>query len=147
MNNVLGITMVSLLITVLFCLGCLVLSLGRIEIQDNAHALTESMIPTTDSITEFRFLVYLKIIKQEEKINWMNQLIQAGIIIISGGFVADLLLMFLRPWDILGNYWHTTILLWTSISLLLIAGALYVLLMAKSIGYLHGVLELKENPQ
>ena len=76
----------------------------------------------------------------------MNQLLQAGILIISGGLVADLLLLLLIPWDILGNYWFTSILLCISISLLLVAGSLYVLLMAKSIGYLHGILELEETP-
>lgn len=145
-RTIFDITMISLVLAIICCLFCLVLSLGRIEIQDETYSLTESMIPTTDSITEFRFLVYLKIIKQEEKINRMNQLLQGGILVISGGLIIDVLMMFLRPWDILLAYWFTSILLLTSIGLVITAGALYVLLMAKSIGYLHGILELKETP-
>ncbi len=145
-STIFDITMISLVLAIICCLFCLVLSLGRIEIQDETYSLTESMIPTTDSITEFRFLVYLKIIKQEEKINRMNQLLQGGILVISGGLIIDILMMLLVPWNILYAYWFTSILLLTSIGLVIIAGALYVLLVAKSIGYLHGILELKETP-
>jgi len=141
------ITMVSLIITVGCCLLCLALSLGRIEIQDNTHSLTESMIPPTDSIPEFRFLVYLKIIKQEEKINWMNQLLQAGILVVFGGLIIDILMGIMIPWYVLYAYWFTSIILFISPGLVITAGALFALKLTKSVGYLHGIMELEETPQ
>lgn len=142
----LDITLATLVFTILLCLGCLVISLGRIAIKDSIYSLTESMIPSVDSVEEFRFLVYLKILKQEEKIDWMNQLLQAGIVSISVGVIIDIVMLLLLPWVILYSSPITSIVLVVSLILVTIAGCLYVLAMAKSIGYFHGVMELKENP-